>query len=286
MATTGNAAPPPPPPPRGASTQAPADQGRPPLPDRLLLKGKNIKAVALGDSVTFGMSAAKNVQIAIPYRVVAGQRALFYSVTKEMAAAGHKPGDYGEIPEGTILYYTKALTPDAAPYAVDALRYSGWEGSDFTMLQAGKAEGLGGTADAPVEVRLTVDVQEKDGRDGSWRKDKEGNFAPWQSVEWVNKIAGMNFAEEAAPDDLKKLSREMAGLLRPPAGKAKAPAAAKPAPKTPAAPAAPAAKPATAAPPPPARAASTPGSTPSPSDIPPDADDEGGGDLGDDDIPF
>ena len=283
MSQTSAPQPPPPPPPRGASSQAPvSDANRPPLPDRLLIKGKNIQAVAIGDSCSFGKSQAGNHQVAIPYRILAGQRGILYSVTKEMAAAGVKPGDFGLIPEGTIVYYVKALTPDAAPYAVDALRVSGWEGSDFAALKAGRAEGLGGTEEAPVVVRLTLDVQDKDGRDGSWRKDKDGNFAPWQSVEWVNKVAGLNFSDESSDDELKKLSKEMAGLLRPPT-KAKKSATK------------PAAEPAGA--PPPARKTGSvdftkkidrtpaPSAGPSPSDVPPVA--EGDEDAAsDDDIPF
>lgn len=188
------------------------------LPKVLMFSGKNIEAEAIGDSCSFGKSQQGNTQIAVPFRITAGQRATLYACPEGFQA---KPGESFEIPEGTVVNYVKALTTDAAPYAAEALRNAGWQGSKWSSLAKGIPEGLGET-----RPRLTIEISETD-KDGNPLVDDDGNFRPQMRVSWVNSGSGFKFKQEATMDDLTALDREHAALLKPPARAAAKESAAK-----------------------------------------------------------
>lgn len=215
-----------------AATNRTADrrpQQRPPLPEGtgLIFYGKNIHArfdhtgsIAFGKSATREGGGGGNTQIAVPLITLPGARAMVYYAPPGMVHPGTdrqvKEGEYVEVPEGTALTYIKALTPAAAPYAIEALRRLGWMGSKLADLRAGKLDGLGDVA----EVKLQVSVQDKRNDTQEWLGEKKDDgsfiFRPMMRVEWINAGSGFAFKEEAEDADLQALDRELAAILRPP----------------------------------------------------------------------
>ena len=196
---------------------------RPSLPQKFMFAGKNIKAVAIAEQVAFSEPNVKgNMQIMIPYKICAGQKATAYALPDaatilarpELAhLQGARPDQTVSIPEGYVVTAIKHLSEASAPKTLEALRNSGWKGRSFKDLWAFTQKHPGITSEGlgSCEANLTISIKELDQND-EWRM-KDGKFNPYMEVDWINSTAGFAFKAEASASSVQALDRKFAALF-------------------------------------------------------------------------